>query len=111
MHNFQTGGPCLSFAYFSMQFYNPGDPKGGPWHNAPYKYAHDYLTPIENQRKVSFQEHYDAVAVWESNRESATFRSLARRCSLVSNRIIFFVCYWISVSDLKLGTGFIELAL
>ena len=25
MHNFQRGGPCLNFAYFSMQFYNPGD--------------------------------------------------------------------------------------
>ena len=23
------GGPCLNFAYFSMQFCNPGDPKGG----------------------------------------------------------------------------------
>ena len=29
------GGPCLNFAHFSMQFCNPGDPKGGPWPNAP----------------------------------------------------------------------------
>ena len=36
MHNFQTGGgACINFAYFSIQFYNPGDPKGGPWHNGP----------------------------------------------------------------------------
>ena len=33
------GGPCLNFAYFSMQFYNPDEPKGGSWHNAPPKYA------------------------------------------------------------------------
>ena len=29
MPNLQRGGPCLNFAYFSMQSYNPGDPKGG----------------------------------------------------------------------------------
>ena len=29
MPNLQRGGACLNFAYFSMQFYNPGDPKGG----------------------------------------------------------------------------------
>ena len=28
MHNFQRGGPRLNFAYFFMQFYNTGDPKG-----------------------------------------------------------------------------------
>ena len=28
-------GACLNFAHFSMQFCNPGDPKGGPWPNAP----------------------------------------------------------------------------
>ena len=34
MPNLQRGGPCLNFAHFSMQFCNPGDPKGGPWPNA-----------------------------------------------------------------------------
>ena len=29
------GGPCLNFVYHSMQLYNPGDPKGGPWPNGP----------------------------------------------------------------------------
>ena len=31
------GGPCLNFAHFSMQFCNPGDPKGvyGPPLNSP----------------------------------------------------------------------------
>ena len=29
MPNLQRGGACLNFAYFSMQFCNPGDPKGG----------------------------------------------------------------------------------
>ena len=28
-------GPCLNFAHFTMQFCNPSDPKGGPWHNGP----------------------------------------------------------------------------
>ena len=32
-------GPCLNFAHFSMQFCNPGNPKGGPWPNGPFKYA------------------------------------------------------------------------
>ena len=36
--NLQKGmGVCLNFAHFSMQFYNPDDPKGGPWHNAPVR--------------------------------------------------------------------------
>ena len=29
------GGPCRNFAYYSMQLYDPGDPKGGPWPNGP----------------------------------------------------------------------------
>ena len=34
------GGPCLNLAHFSMQFCNPGDPKGGPWPNGSLpKYA------------------------------------------------------------------------
>ena len=37
------GGPCLNFAHFSMQFCNPGDPKGGPWPNGlPPKYAPNF---------------------------------------------------------------------
>ena len=35
MPNLQRGGLCLNFAHFSMQFCNPGDPKGGPWPNGP----------------------------------------------------------------------------
>ena len=41
------GGPCLNFAHFSMQFCNPGDPKGGPWPNAPPKYA-----PVYNKYQI-----------------------------------------------------------
>ena len=39
------GGACLNFAYFSMQCYNPDDPKGGgAWHNGfPPKYAPVFL--------------------------------------------------------------------
>ena len=34
------GGPCLSFAHFSMQFCNPGDPKGRAMAQCPPpKYA------------------------------------------------------------------------
>ena len=33
------GGACLNFAYFSMQFYNPDDPKGGHGTMPPPKYA------------------------------------------------------------------------
>ena len=33
--------PCLNFAYFSMQFYNPGYPKGGAMAQSPPKYAPD----------------------------------------------------------------------
>ena len=41
------GGACLSFAHFSMQFCNPGDPKGGPWPNGPPpKHAHAYYVYI-----------------------------------------------------------------
>ena len=29
MPNLQRGGPCLNFAYFTMQFCNPSGPKGG----------------------------------------------------------------------------------
>ena len=29
MPNLQRGEPCLNSAYFSLQIYNPGDPKGG----------------------------------------------------------------------------------
>ena len=40
MLNLQRGeGACLNFAHFSMQFCNPGDPKGGHGPMAPPKYA------------------------------------------------------------------------
>ena len=35
----KRGGACLNFAYFSMQFCNPGDQKGGHGPMAPPKYA------------------------------------------------------------------------
>ena len=57
MPNLQRGGACLNFAYYSMQLYNPGDPKGGPWHNAPPKYAPGFvseafcsLTPLTERK-------------------------------------------------------------
>ena len=35
-------GAGRNFAYYSMQLYDPGDPKGGAWPNAPPpKYAPD----------------------------------------------------------------------
>ena len=55
MPNLQRGA-CLNFAHFSMQFCNPGDPKGGPWPNGPPpKYAPEstqvkvfcYFTPLD----------------------------------------------------------------
>ena len=45
MPNLQRGGPCLNFAYCSMQFYNPADPKGGHGTMAPPKYAPDWGDP------------------------------------------------------------------
>ena len=38
------GGPCLNFAYFSMQFYNPGDPKGETMAQCP-----PLNTPLGNE--------------------------------------------------------------
>ena len=32
MRNLQRGGACLNFAYLSMQFCNPSDPKRGGGH-------------------------------------------------------------------------------
>ena len=50
------GGACLIFAYFSRQFYNPGDPKGGPWHNAPPKYA-----PVQSIYPLQSQKQYEKI--------------------------------------------------
>ena len=61
MPNLQRGGPCLNFAHFSMQFCNPGDPKGEAMAQCPLpKYApgHGYdlstipLKTVETSRKI-----------------------------------------------------------
>ena len=54
-------GPCLNFAHFSMQFCNPGDPKGGPWPNAPLNTPlvltdHQGLGPWRSAAKVQHQQ-------------------------------------------------------
>ena len=64
MPNLQRGGACLNFAHFSMQFCNPGDPKGGPWPNVMIRVKnydqgrHDDLSLMPNAqpiRRVPFQ--------------------------------------------------------
>ena len=45
MPNLQRGGPCLNFAHFSLQFCNPGDPKGGHGPMAPLNTPLDPNSP------------------------------------------------------------------
>ena len=78
------GGPCLDFAYFSMQFYSPGDPKGGGGHGTmapPPKHApggmnldHDFfqVSKLSEDQKM---EHFFSPTSGEDQKKKVFIKN------------------------------------
>ena len=93
MHNFQRGRPCLNFAYFSMQFYNPGYPKGGPWHNTLPLNTFLDLPTCTDSKMVLYADN--AVLVCQKKSKSALVAKTEKELKNVKS--------WVACNQLSLN--------
>ena len=60
-----------------MQFHNPDDPKGGPWHNAPPNYAPESMEYGTEDLQYGMGMKWKKIASMENEKNRLPFYSIS----------------------------------